>query len=72
MADFSLPVTVPDDKVSEFLDALRWHYKMPTATPAQLRNKAAEDLRTDLIKMFKAYKRYQLEINPPSDEINIT
>lgn len=68
MADFSLPVTVPDDKVSEFLDALRWHYKMPSATPAQLRQKAVEDLHADLIKIFKDYKRSL----PVADEINIT
>jgi len=72
MTDFSLPVTIPDDKTSEFMSALRWHFRMNTATPAELKALATADLRADLIKIFKAYKRHIHETQPPSDEIEIT
>ena len=72
MTDFSIPVSIPDEKTSEFMSALRWHFKMATATPAELKALAAADLRADLIKIFKAYKRHQWETQPPSDEIDIT
>jgi hypothetical protein len=72
MADFTLPVTVPDNQVAEFLDAMRWHYKMSNATSAELKTLAANELRGNLKQVFKAYKAHLLKTNPPSDEINIT
>ena len=72
MADFSLPVTVPDAKVDEFIEALRWHYQNDALTPAQLRDAVAVTVRNQLKGIYKDWRAYQLKINPPSDEIEIT
>ena len=72
MADFTLPVTVPDDKVDTFMDALRWHYKMSNATPAELKTLATNELRANLKDVFKQYKKWYHANNPPSDEIDLT
>ena len=72
MADFSLPVTVPDDKVDEFIDGLRWHYDNDAATPQQLRDLVAADVRQILKQRYKAWIKYKTTIlAPPSDEIDI-
>ena len=72
MADFSLPVTIPDTHVDDFMDALRWHYDMSNATPAELKTLAADELRSELKAVFKAYKKHIWQTSPPSDEIDIT
>lgn len=73
MADFSLnPITVPDDKVADFIEALRWHFDNQAATPAQLKALVTDKVRADLVGIYKAWRKYQLTINPPSDEIDIT
>ena len=71
MADFSVPITVPDDKLQDFLESQRWHYDNAAATPQELRDAVAADVRQLLVKRYKAWKAYQLQINPPSDEIDI-
>jgi len=72
MADFSIPVVIPDDKVADFLDALRYSYKAPAATSAELKDMVTQDVRNNLKAKYKEWRAYQLKINPPSDEIDIT
>lgn len=72
MADFTINLDIEDAKVAEALDAFRWHFKAPTATPAQVRQLVKDDIRNNLVAIFKAYKKHQLVVSPPSDEIIIS
>ena len=72
MADFTIDLDIEDAKVAEALDAFRWHFNAPAATPAQLKQLVKDDVRANLVKIFKAWKKYQLTVAPPSDEIIIS
>ena len=79
MADFSIPLKVPDAKVAELADALRWkffHTSMTPedyakVTPAQLRAKLKEQNENFLKAAFIEHKRW-LAAHAQRDTIDIT
>lgn len=66
MADFSVPITVPDAKVAELADALRWKWYSVNMTPeeyarvtaAELRAKLKEQIEGQLRAAFIEHKRW--------------
>lgn len=79
MADFSISLTVPDAKLAELVDALRWkffHTSMKPedyaqVTPAQLRAKLKEQNENFLKDAFIEHKRW-LAAQAQTDTIEIT
>jgi len=73
MADFTIPLTVPDNKVAELVAALRWHWPAPEGTEftnAQLRAKlkaSVESSIRDIFTRHKEYLRAQTEIDNTLD-----
>lgn len=81
MADFSIPITVPDAKVAELVDALRWkwfHTNMTPedyarVTPAQLRAYLKRQTEEQLKAAFIEHKRWiAAQAAQASADIDIT
>lgn len=80
MADFSIPLTVPDNKTTELVDALRWkffHASMTPEdyaqiTPAQLRARLKEQNENFLKAAFIEHKRWLASQAASNDSIDIT
>ena len=67
MADFSVPVNIPDGKVTELVAALQWHWgpasddgqgNVVQYTPAQLRAKLKESVENSLKDIFTRHKQH--------------
>lgn len=77
MAAFNLTITVPDNKVSELVDALNWHYadEQGDANPetaGQLRARVESHTIQALKDIFKRHKEYLREQQAIDDQIAIT
>lgn len=82
MAAFNLNITVPDNKVSELVDALNWHYadEQPKdgngdpipETAGQLRARVESHTIQALKDIFKRHKEYLREQQAIDDQIAIT
>lgn len=60
MADFSIPITVPDDKVADLIDALNGAWNAPGApdmTPAQLRAELKRRIEDQLRRIYTVHMR---------------
>lgn len=79
MADFSVPITVPDNKATELLDALRWKWyavgmtpeDYAQITPAELRARLKEKIEAELKAAYIEHKRWLASQAAPTD-IDIT
>jgi hypothetical protein len=62
MADYTLTVTIPDNKQTEFIAALRWHFGKKEDgneySASELRAKLKESLQNSMSDIFKRYKVY--------------
>ena len=70
MADFSIQLTVPDERLDEFLAALAHHFNdgqdpPQEYTPAQLRAGVKDEIKQTLIKWFREYRQFQRENDDP-------
>ena len=80
MADFSIQLTVPDEKVTELVDALNWSWndgEVPDVplTGAEIKTELKSRIEMDLQRRFKTYKnhlRYIAATNLDSDQLGIT
>jgi len=80
MADFSITLTVPDDKISEFVDALNWAWGENdngdgTTTPktgAELRAEFKQRSENALKDVFRRYKEHLRQQQAVDDDIDIT
>lgn len=78
MADFTIPLTVPDDKVNDLIDALNWSFNdgedpVIPLTAAQLRDKLKARVQGDLERRFKEHRHYLRYIQiVDSDELGVT
>ena len=78
MADFSLSITIPDDKVAEMIDALNWNYGQ-LEEDGELRDRTAAELKAlvnagtvqALKDIYKRYQAYLLTQSPVDDIIDI-
>jgi len=62
LADFSIPITVPDDKVADLIDALNAEWGPPggpAMTPAQLRAELKRLTEANLRRIYRNHKRRQ-------------
>ena len=71
MAEFNVPLTIPDGKLSTFIDALRWSWGpiqdgedengpvMRDKTPAELKAEAAERQREAYLDIYRRYVKEQ-------------
>jgi len=62
MADFSIPITVPDDKVADLIDALNVEWGPPggpAMTPAELRAELKRRIEEQLKRVYRNHKRRQ-------------
>lgn len=75
MADFSVPITVPDAKVSELVAALNWKWRGPTGgadmTPAELRAETKRRVEAMFRQIYREHKEY-LAAQGASADIDIT
>lgn len=60
MADFSITITVPNEKVDDLVNAMRMHYG-PTndgqlKTPAQIKAEFEADVKDSLREMYRNFK----------------
>lgn len=67
MADFSIPINVPDDKVSDVLDALRDRYEAPAATAGQIKTLFTADVQHLLKSFYTEYLVKQRDLANPVD-----
>ena len=76
MADFSVALTVPDDKVTELAAALRWHWgqKSPGVeyTQAELRAKLKSSVEDSIRGIFLRHKEHLRNSQAVSGDIAIT
>lgn len=64
MADFSIPITVPDAKVAELVDALNWAWADDTPmTGPELRAELKRRVEDQLREIYKNYKRRQVQLD---------
>ena len=74
MADFSVSITVPDEKTSELVDALRWAWgakddgepKTPAELKAEFKTRSEAALK-DVFKRHKEHLRAQSVIDTAID-----
>jgi hypothetical protein len=74
MAVFDIPITVPDDKVSELVDALNWAWvdeENGEMNGAELRAELKRRVEQDLQRIYKRHQQY-LRDQQNDDFINIT
>ena len=61
MADISIPITIPDDRMDDAVAALRYHYGKrgdgTDYTPTELRALLKSDVETDIKDMYKRWRR---------------
>lgn len=64
MADFSIPITIPDHLVPEVLEALQYEFGngMPM-TPAEIRAKLKKRVEDQIRAAYKNYKRQSLNVD---------
>ena len=76
MADFSVPLTVPDDKVAGLVAALRWHWGQKSEgveyTNAELRAKLKASVEASLRDIYKRHLEHLRAQTPVDDTIGIT
>lgn len=76
MANFSISLTVPDDKVTELVEALCWHWgqKSPGVeyTTAELRAKLKASVEDSLKGIFLRHKEHLRNSQAVSGNIAIT
>jgi len=58
MADFSFSLTIPDNRVNDLVDALRWKFGDEGATAAQLKGMVKTMLIDDLKEINRDYKAH--------------
>lgn len=65
MADFTIPLTVPDAKVSELVAALNWKWRGPTGgpdmTPAELRAETKRRVELMLRNIYREHREWLAE-----------
>lgn len=53
----TITYNIPTDKAADVVAALRKHYSLPNATPAQLNDMLAADLKAKVRKIYADYMK---------------
>jgi hypothetical protein len=76
MADFSVTLTVPNDKVNDLVAALRWHWgeKSPGVeyTQNELRAKLKTSVESSLHDIFRRHKEHLRAQTPIDATLGLT
>ena len=76
MADFSISLTVPDNKVTELVAAMRWHYGEKSEgveySQAELRGLLKTSVENSLKNIFTRHKVYLRDQGALKDDLSLT
>jgi hypothetical protein len=64
MADFSIPITIPDEHVAEILEALEYELgDGDPMTPAEIRAKFKKRVENQIRAIYQNYKRRNVNVD---------
>lgn len=80
MADFSISLTVPDNKVTELVAALRWHWGqvddgaggLRDRTQGELKGKLKESVEGSVKNIFTRHKKHLRDQGALNDDLALT